>query len=75
MSGADNKLSFLITTRKKDNEEHFTAFMNTFYLEEESEDTKIRICVSKNKQHNGQKKQYKRTNNDQQNIHIKLQME
>ena len=39
------------------------------------EDTKgvIRIRISKkNKQHNGQKKKYKRTNNDQQNIHIKL---
>ena len=37
-------------------------------------DTKgvIRICISKkNRQHNGQKKKYKRTNNDLQNIHIK----
>ena len=33
----------------------------------------IRIRKSKkNKQHNGQKKKYKRTNNDLQNIHIKL---
>ena len=29
----------------------------------------------KNRQHNGQKKKYKRTNNDQQNIHIKLKIE
>jgi hypothetical protein len=29
----------------------------------------------KNRQHNGQKKEYKRTNNDQQNIHIKLKIE
>jgi hypothetical protein len=39
----------------------------------EFEDTKgvMRICISKkNKQHNGQKKKYKRTNNDLQNIHI-----
>jgi hypothetical protein len=39
----------------------------------EFEDTKgvIRICISKkNRQHNGQKKKYKRTNNDLQNIHI-----
>jgi hypothetical protein len=45
---------------------------------EEFEDTKgaIRIRVSKkNRQHNGQKKKYKRTNNDLQNIHIKLKIE
>ena len=44
-------------------------------LKEEFEDTKgaIRNRISKkNKQHNGQKKMYKRTNNDRQNIHIKL---
>jgi hypothetical protein len=36
-------------------------------------DTKgvIRIRISKNRQHNGQMKKYKRTNNDLQNIHIK----
>jgi len=47
-------------------------------LEEEFEDTKgaIRIRISKkNRQHNGQKKKSKRTNNDQQNIHIKLKIE
>ena len=46
-------------------------------LEEEFEDTKeaIRIRISKNRQHNGQKKKYKRTNNDLQNIHIKLKIE
>jgi hypothetical protein len=41
------------------------------YLQEEFEDTKrvIRIRISKkNRQHNGQKKKYKRTNNDLQNI-------
>ena len=46
--------------------------------EEELEDTKgvIRIRISKkNRQHNGQKKRYKRTNNDLQNIHIKLKIE
>ena len=45
---------------------------------EEFEDTKgeIRIRISKkNRQHNGQKKKYKRTNNDLQNIHIKLNIE
>jgi hypothetical protein len=46
--------------------------------QEEFEDTKvvIRIRISKkNRQHNGQKKMYKRTNNDLQNIHIKLKIE
>ena len=47
------------------------------YVSEEYEDTKevIRIRISKrNRQHNGQKK-YKRTNNDQENIHIQLKIE
>ena len=42
--------------------------------EEEFEDTKgvIKIRISmRNRQHNGQKKTYKRTNNDQQSIKIK----
>jgi hypothetical protein len=46
--------------------------------EEELEDTKGAIIIhisKKNRQHNGQKKKYKRTNNDQQNIHIKLKTE
>ena len=30
---------------------------------------------SKDRQHNGQKKKHKRTNNDLQNIHIKLKIE
>jgi len=45
---------------------------------EEFEDTKgtIKIRISKkNRQHNGQKKKYKRTKNYQQNIHIKLKIE
>ena len=43
---------------------------------EEFEDTKeiIRICKSKNRQHNGQKKTNKRRNNDRQRIHIKLKI-
>ena len=44
-------------------------------FQEEFEDTKgvIRIRISKkNRQHNGQKKYDKRTNNDLQNIHIYL---
>jgi hypothetical protein len=50
----------------------------SFIDREEFENTKgpIKIRKSKkNKQHNGQKKKYKRTNNDQQNIHIKLKIE
>jgi hypothetical protein len=35
---------------------------------------RIRI-LKKNRQHNGQKKKYKRTNNNLQNIHIKLKIE
>jgi hypothetical protein len=36
----------------------------------------IRICISKkNRLLNGQKKKYKRTNNDIQNINIKLKIE
>ena len=45
---------------------------------EEFEDTKgvIKMHISKkNRKHNGQKKKYKRTNNDLQNIHIKLKIE
>jgi hypothetical protein len=47
-------------------------------MAEKFEDTigVIRIRISKrNKQHNGQKKKEKRTNNDLQNIHIKLKIE
>jgi len=46
--------------------------------QEEFEDTKgvIRIRISKkNRQHSDQKKKYKMTNNDLQNIHIKLKIE
>jgi hypothetical protein len=46
--------------------------------QEELDDTKwvtiIRIS-KKNRRHNGQKKKYKWTNNDLQNIHIKLKIE
>ena len=50
--------------------------LSTTY-QEKFEDTKgvIRIPKSKNRQHNGQKKKYKRTNSDLQNIHIKLKIE
>jgi hypothetical protein len=48
------------------------------HILEKLEDTKgvIRIHISKkNRQHNGQKKKYKRINNDLQNKHIKLKIE
>ena len=43
---------------------------------EELENTKavIRIRISKNRQHNGPKEKYKGTNNDLQNILIKLKI-
>jgi hypothetical protein len=53
-------------------------YLSIDIVSEEFEDTKevISIRISKkNRQHNGQKKKYKRTNNDLQNIHIKLKKE
>jgi len=46
-------------------------------ISEEFKDTKrvIRICISKNRQHNDQTKKYNRTKNDLQNIHIQLKIE
>ena len=46
--------------------------------EEEFEDTKgvIRIRISKNnRKHNGQKKKYKRINNDLQSTHLQLKID
>ena len=66
----------LILTGKNEKIRHLTS--NLFQFQEEFEDIKgaIRIRISKkNRQHNGQKKKYKRTNNNQQNIHIKLKIE
>ena len=51
---------------------------NVSYVLKEFEDTEwvIRIRKSKkNRQHNGQEKKNKRTNNDLQNIHVKLKIE
>ena len=47
------------------------------HIQEEFEDTKgaIRIRISKNRQHNDQRKKYKRTNNDLQSIYIKQTIE
>jgi len=54
------------------------AFFISSTLWEEFEDTKGVIIIrisKKNRQHNGQKKKYKSTNNDPQNMHIKLKIE
>jgi hypothetical protein len=54
------------------------SLFTVFEYEYEFEDTKgvIRIRISKkNRQHNDQEKKYKRTNNDLQNMHIKLKIE
>ena len=69
--------TFVIDRRRNETKEggEQTIFI---LLEDEIKDTKeaIRILISKkNRQHNGQKKQYKRTNNGLQNIHIKLKIE
>ena len=58
----------------------FDGVISPYFLEilEEFEDTKraIKTRISKNnRQHNGQKKNYKRTINDLQNLHIKLKIE
>ena len=58
---------------------HYLPFSNyhvTYDIGLEEFEGVIRIYISKkNRQHNGQKKKYKRTNNDLQNIHTKLKIE
>ena len=51
--------------------------LGSSFVQEEFEDTKwvIRIRKSKDRQHNGQTKKDKMTNNDLQNIHTKLKIE
>jgi len=59
-------------------EEKVTPFTFYYVFQEEFEDTKgvIRIGISKkNRQHNGKKKRYTRTNNVLQNILKKLKIE
>ena len=54
------------------------AEIGSICQQEELEDTKGAIIIrisKKNRQYNGQKKKYERTNNDLQNIHIKLKIE
>ena len=67
-----------LTMSVPDFQQTFSNQFNICYWQEEFEDTKgvIRISISKkNRQHNRQKKKDKRTNNDLQNIHIKLKIE
>ena len=68
-------LSVPITTKSvRSNPAHGEVFS----MQEEFENTKgvIRIRISKkNRQHNGQKKKYKGTNNDLQKRHKKLKIE
>ena len=57
---------------------HILLELTQWDNQEEFEDTKGEIRnrkSKKNRQHNGQKKKYKGTNNDLQNIHIKLKIE
>jgi hypothetical protein len=57
---------------------NLNSYFYRMYYIEEFEDAKgiIIICITKkNRQHNGQKKKYKRANNDLQNIHIKQKIE
>ena len=52
--------------------------LSCLILQEEFEDTKVVIRIrksKKNRQHNGQKKKHKRTNNNLQNIHINIKIE
>ena len=81
------KNSDLLTTTQKDRlsntnptktEDEFrcsgrvSSFCSTCCTHRDSRKGVIKICKSKkNGQHNDQKKKYKRTNNDLQNIHIK----
>ena len=53
-------------------------FHRNLYIQDEFEDTKeaIRIRISKkNRHHTGERKKYKRTENDLKNILIKLKIE
>ena len=60
-----------------DKSQSYLRYKELWYLamlKEDFEDTKGVLSIRKSKkdtQHNGQKKKYKRTNNDLQNIHIK----
>ena len=77
MSITGKQLSKLMSINDKQMSTCVCMCLNNCVLYEEFEDTKevIRIRISKNKQHNGQMKKDKRTNNDLQNKHTKLMSE
>ena len=59
--------------KRKSKKEHNTMTKRKSRKEQTTQWPKEK--VEKNRQHNGQKKKYKRTNNDLQNIHITLKIE
>ena len=68
----------LLISKQKFNTIIKCRYIYISFSQEEFEDTKgvIRIRISKkNRQRNGQKKKDKRTNNDLQNMHLKLKIE
>jgi hypothetical protein len=73
MPSDGSHLRFLINAKTL----HAVKDHKSIFQQEEFEDTKwvIKIRKPKDKQHNGQRKKYKRTNNDLQNIYIKLKIE
>jgi hypothetical protein len=72
-----NAFSFLLPTILYGTTIYLTSNIIN-HMQEDFEDTNgvVRIRISKkNRQHNGQKKKYKRTNIDLQNVHIQLKIE
>ena len=69
-----HKLTEEIFVYINDNSVNLNHVMNTYIVEFEDTKGVIKIRKSKTRHHNGQKKKYKRTNNDLQDIHIKLKM-
>jgi len=71
-------VTFQVNNQKFGISKHRVIQSDTQILQEEFEDTKGVIIIrisKKNRQQNGQMKKDKRTNNDPQNIHIKLKIE
>jgi len=71
------EVTFQINNQKFGISKHRFIQSDTQILQEEFEDTKGVMIIrmsKKNRQHNDNKKKDKRTNNDLQNIHIKLKI-